>query len=144
MKEASSICGRATGTGTALVTTAVVDRWRARMVTSAIMEESALSYSMFLTTQAVNAEQYCETLQKFLRAIQNKRHGMLYDNAQPHMAGRSTHRLQEFSQKVFNHPHYSPDIALSDIYIFLQLKKFQSSQRFLNDREAEMSVTQWF
>ena len=47
MKEASSICDRATDTGSALVTPAVVDRWRARMVTSAIMEESALSYSMF-------------------------------------------------------------------------------------------------
>ena len=46
MKEASSICDRATETGSALVTPAVVDRWRERMVTSAIMEESALSDSM--------------------------------------------------------------------------------------------------
>ena len=36
--------------------------------------------------------------------------------------------------------------SLSDLHFFLHLKKFLSDQlqRFLNDREAEMSVTQWF
>ena len=40
----------------------------------------------------------------------------------------------------------SLDLASSDFHLFLHLKKFLSSlqQRFQNDREAEMSVTQWF
>ena len=45
---------------------------------------------------------------------------------------------------MFNHhPSYSPNLAPSDIYVFLHLKKFLSGQRqsFQNDREAEMSVT---
>ena len=48
---------------------------------------------------------------------------------------------------MFNHhPPYSPDLASSDFYLFLHLKKFLSGQhqRFQNDREVEMSVTQWF
>ena len=48
---------------------------------------------------------------------------------------------------MFNHhPPYSPDLALSDFNLFLHLKKLQSDQRqrFKNDGEAEMSVTQWF
>ncbi|PNF32050.1 hypothetical protein B7P43_G05731 [Cryptotermes secundus] len=52
----------------------------------------------------------------------------------------------EFSWEVFNHPSYSPDLAPSDFHLFLHLKKFLSGelQRFENDREAEMIVTQWF
>ena len=62
-----------------------------------------------------------------------------------HTARRSTHLLQEFDWEVFNHhPPYSPDLAPSDFHIFLQLKKFLSGQRqrFQNDRDVEMSVTQ--
>ena len=60
----------------------------------------------------------------------------------PHTARRSTHLLQEFSWDVFIHPPYIPDLAPSIFHIFLYLKKFPSGQR-QNDREAEMSVTQW-
>ena len=44
------------------------------------------------------------------------------------------------------HPPYSPDIAPSDFHLFLQLKKILSGQRqrFQSDKDAEMSVTQWF
>ena len=64
-----------------------------------------------------------------------------------HTARRSTHLLKEFGWIVFNHhPPYIPDLASSDFHLFLLLKKFLSDQheRFQNDREAEMSVTQWF
>ena len=61
----------------------------------------------------------------------------------PHTARRSTHLLQEFGWEVFNHPPYSPDLAPSDLHFFLHLKKFLPGhrQRFLNNREALMSVT---
>jgi hypothetical protein len=55
--------------------------------------------------------------------------------------GRTASLLQ-FSWEVFNHPPYSPDLAPSDSHLFLHLKKFH--QRFENDREEEMVVTQWF
>ena len=48
---------------------------------------------------------------------------------------------------MFKHdPPDSPGLALSDFHLFFHLKKFPSDQRqhFENDREAEMSVTQWF
>ena len=48
---------------------------------------------------------------------------------------------------MLNHrPLYSPDLGPSDFRLFLHLKKFLSGQRqrFQNDRETEMSVTQWF
>ena len=46
---------------------------------------------------------------------------------------------------MFDHPPYSADLESSDLSLFL-LKKilYAQRQRFLNDRKAEMSVTQWF
>ena len=65
----------------------------------------------------------------------------------PHTALRSTHSCRSSAGKVLNHsPPYSPDLAPSDFHLFLHLTKFLfgQRQRFQNDREAEMSVTQWF
>ena len=61
-----------------------------------------------------------------------------------HTARRSTHLLQEFCWEVYNHQlPCRPDLALSDVHLFLHRNKFLSSQRqrFQNDRDAEMSVT---
>ena len=61
-------------------------------------------------------------------------------------ARRSTRLVQEFAWEVFNHPPYSPDLATSDFYLFLHIKKFLccKRQRFQNEREAEMSIKEWF
>ena len=87
-----------------------------------------------------------------IKFLKNKRRWMLsagvvllHDNARPHTARWPTHLLQEFSWEVFNHhPPYSPDLAPSNFQLFLRLKKFLSGQRqrFHNDRETGMSVTQ--
>ena len=71
---------------------------------------------------------------------------LMHDNARPNMARHSTYILQEFSWEVFDHPPYSPDLTPNDFHLFLRLKNFLFSQcqRFQNDREAEMSFTQWF
>ena len=48
---------------------------------------------------------------------------------------------------MFKHnPPYSTDLASSDFHIFLHFKKLLSGQRqrFKNDRETEMIVTQLF
>ena len=108
----------------------------------------------FLTrVEMVNVKRYCRTLQKLRQTIQNNRHEMLnagvvmlHGNVQPHTAQWTTHLLQAFSWEVFNLTPYSRDLTPSDFHIFLHLKKFLSGQCqcFQNDREAEMSVTQWF
>ena len=45
--------------------------------------------------------------------------------------------------RVNHHPRFSPGLATSDFHLFLHLKKFLfgQRQRFLNNREAQMSVT---
>ena len=88
--------------------------------------------------EAVNAERYCETLEKLRRVIQNTWRRMLgagvillHDNARLHTSRQSTHHLQEFSWDVFNHPPYSPDDLMpSDFNVFLYIKKFLSASAF--------------
>ena len=69
---------------------------------------------------------------------------LLHDNARLHTARQTTDLLQQFGWDIFDHPPYSPDLALSDFHLFLHLKRFLSGQHqhFQNDREAEVGVTQ--
>ncbi|GFV71465.1 mariner Mos1 transposase [Trichonephila clavipes] len=78
----------------------------------------------------INADRYCETLNKLRRAIQNKRRGMLtkgvrfhHDNARPHTANRTTALVERFGWEMVSHPPYSPDLAPSDFHLFPELKK---------------------
>jgi histone-lysine N-methyltransferase SETMAR len=81
----------------------------------------------------VTSEVHCETLKKkkLLRAIQNKRHGMLtfgvvllYDNARPHTAACTRALLEHFNWELFDHPPYSPDRAPSDCHLSTFLKNW--------------------
>lgn len=79
--------------------------------------------------RTINAQYYCEILEKLRRAIQNKRRGklrrgivFLHDNARPHAAAITQDRLDSFTWDVFPHPPYSPDLAPSDYHLFPYLK----------------------
>ncbi|KAJ4426888.1 hypothetical protein ANN_26687 [Periplaneta americana] len=94
--------------------------------------------------ETVNADRYCETLQKLRRAIQNKRRGMLtagvvllHDNACPHTARRIAAVLTEFGWELFDPPAYSPDLAPRDFHVFLRLKKFLFYGSLYHDARLE-------
>ena len=104
----------------------------------------------FLTEgEMVNAERYCETLQKLWWTIQNKRrvmfstgivlmHDTAWLEAQHNSCRRSAERCLMIHPIVRTSRQWFP--------CFLHLKKFMSGQcqRFHNDKEAEISVTHWF
>ena len=71
---------------------------------------------------------------------------LLHDNARPHTAIRSTHLLYEFGWEVLNNHRIARTSRPVIFMFFLHLKKFLSGlrQSFQIDREAELSVTQWF
>ena len=99
----------------------------------------------------INADDYCETVRKLRRAIQNKRRGMLssgivllHDNARPHTAARTAQLLQQLRWEVFDHPPYSPDLAPSDYHLFMHLKKSLASQSFEDGDRLKTDVTTWF
>lgn len=95
----------------------------------------------------INAERYCQTLEKLRRAIKNKRPGMLtkgvsfhHDNARPHTANQTKELLSKFGWELVEHPPYSPDIAPSDYHMFPTLKKHLGGKKFATDEEVQQEV----
>lgn len=98
----------------------------------------------------INAERYCQTLEKLRRAIQNRRRGRLskgirlhHDNARVHTARRTQDLLMKFGWTVIPHAPYSPDIAPSDFHLFPKLKNHLGGQRFSDDDEVKEAVTKY-
>jgi hypothetical protein len=44
------------------------------------------------------------------------------DNARPHTAARTPAVVEHFNLELFDHPPYSPDLAMSDNHLFTYLK----------------------
>ncbi|GFW71542.1 mariner Mos1 transposase [Trichonephila clavipes] len=98
----------------------------------------------------INSERYCQTLRNLRRAVQNKRRGkltyktlFLHDNARPHTANCTQELLNSFKWEVFSHPPYSPDLTLSDFHLFQRMKNWLATQRFDDDKELRVRVTEW-
>jgi histone-lysine N-methyltransferase SETMAR len=84
-------------------------------------------------------------------AIKEKRQGklsagvlLLHDNAPVHMSAKSEAAIQQCGFQQLNHPPYSPDLALSDYFLFRVMKKFLRVKRFSSDEEVKEAVTTWF
>jgi histone-lysine N-methyltransferase SETMAR len=43
---------------------------------------------------------------------------LLYDNARPQTAAHTQSLLEHFNWELFDHPPYSPDLALSNYHLF--------------------------
>jgi histone-lysine N-methyltransferase SETMAR len=69
---------------------------------------------------------------------------LLHDNARPYTAGRTRALLEHFSWELFDHPPYSPDLALSDYHLFTYLstylKNLLRTQRFNSNEELMEGV----
>jgi histone-lysine N-methyltransferase SETMAR len=53
-------------------------------------------------------------------------------------------KLRDLHYKLFEHPSYFPDLALSDFYLFPKLKLFLAGQRFSSNQEAITAVERYF
>jgi hypothetical protein len=68
---------------------------------------------------------------------------LLHDNARPHTAARTRALLEHFNCELFDHPHYSPDLAPSDYHLFTFLKNWLGLQRFSNNEQLMEGVKSW-
>ena len=100
--------------------------------------------------QTVNANRYCQTLDRLREAVRRKRPGRLtsgvilqHDNATPHTANVTKDQIQRFGWEVLPHPPHSPDLAPSDYHLFGPMKRHLSGQRFNDDDELVNAVKEW-
>ena len=99
----------------------------------------------------INADAYWATLRLLRKAIQNSRRDklscgivLIHDNARPHTA-RQTQTLlhDEFHWDTFDRLPYSPDLASSDFYLFLKMKKHLADKRYTDYEDLQHAVVDW-
>ncbi|GFN80998.1 histone-lysine N-methyltransferase SETMAR [Plakobranchus ocellatus] len=68
--------------------------------------------------ESVNADRYCETLDRLRHAVSGKRPGLLrsgvvlqHNNATRHMAKRTKEWVERYRWDIIPHPAHSPDVA---------------------------------
>lgn len=103
--------------------------------------------------QTINAELYCQQLDRLIAAVQQKRRRLLnggyhqihylHDNARPHTATKSVQKLREIGFTVLPHPPYSPDLAPSDFYLFSPLKSAIRGKNYRSAEEIQADLDLW-
>ena len=69
---------------------------------------------------------------------------LLHDNAPVHKSRVAQAAICECKFEQLNHPPYSPDLALSDYYLFRNLKSHLHGKRFRDDDELKAASEAWF
>jgi hypothetical protein len=68
---------------------------------------------------------------------------LLQDNAAPHKAVITHHKLADLRFEVLKHPAYSADLAPSDYCLFPNLKKQLKGRKFSSTEKATLAVDGW-
>jgi transposase len=68
---------------------------------------------------------------------------LLYGNSRPHTTARTRALLGHFNWGLFDHPHYSPDLAPSYYHLFIYLKNWLRLQRFISNEGLMEGVITW-
>ena len=76
--------------------------------------------------------------------LQKKKILFHHDNAPAHTSTIAQAKLHELKFELLPHPPYSPDLAPSDYYLFGNLKKWFSGQRFTSNEEVEWATDGYF
>lgn len=102
--------------------------------------------------RTINAEIYSNQLQRVHDVLEERypalinRRGVIlqHDNAKPHVAKRTSEKVNELGFNLLPHPAYSPDLAPSDYYLFRSMANFLRGRCFCNDDEVRIGCQEFF
>ena len=93
---------------------------------------------------------YANLLDQLRTAIREKRRGkfskgvlLQQDNARVHTCKVAMDAVERNGYKLTPHPHYLPDLAPSDFFLFPNLKKDIRGLHFRSDEEVVATVEEW-
>ncbi|GFW06840.1 histone-lysine N-methyltransferase SETMAR [Trichonephila clavipes] len=76
---------------------------------------------------------------------ENVRELMLnHESATSHTAGLTAEFLNQNQIKVIEHPPYSPDLAMCDFWLFINLKKNLSGRCFHSEYDIDVAINAFF
>ncbi|KAK6744804.1 hypothetical protein RB195_011492 [Necator americanus] len=99
-------------------------------------------FELLQDNTTVIAEVYCAQLQRLADKIR-KEHPkldnirLLYDNARPHIAKRTSEKILELGWEVLPPPPYIPDLAPCDGHLFRSLQHHPEEKRYNNRDHLE-------
>jgi histone-lysine N-methyltransferase SETMAR len=91
----------------------------------------------------INSNIYVKTLKKLKQQINGIRWGLgrgelmlLQHNTRLHTSAATSAAIESIGFEVVPHPPYSPDLVLSDFWLFRAFKTHLKGNRFTNDAEV--------
>ena len=115
--------------------------------------EGILYFELVPNGRAINAEIYCEQLDRVYDALVGKYPSLVrwkralfqQENAVPHTARKTSNKFEELDGvEVLPHPACSPDVAPSDYGLFRSMQHFMKGRRFESFDEVEEACQEFF
>ncbi|CAK9820322.1 Histone-lysine N-methyltransferase SETMAR [Anthophora plagiata] len=103
-----------------------------------------IHYELLPRNETVTAALYVQQLARVQEKLEEKRPALvnrkgvmlLHDNARPHTARIAEEKIPDLKWSVLLHPPYSPDLVLTDNYLFRFLQSSLSGKKFNNNNEV--------
>jgi histone-lysine N-methyltransferase SETMAR len=114
--------------------------------------EGLTYYELVPDNRTINVEVYSQQLEKMYMVLLEKYPVLVYRKrvtsaryARPHTAKKTLHKIEELEgTDLLLHPSFSPDLALSDYYLFLSMAQFLCSKKIQSVAEVEVAVEELF
>ena len=99
-------------------------------------------------SSSITSSTYKSTLIKLYHEMihlrpKKKRVLLLHDNATPHKSKSIQDLIKKLKWRELDHPPYSPDLALSDYYLFFPMKNYLRGINYPNQEEIEFALRDW-
>jgi histone-lysine N-methyltransferase SETMAR len=124
---------------------------KTRSVPSAFWVAEGIYFIDYLEKGKTITRDYLSNLLTRLdKKISEKRHGLQkknifhQDNAPAHKSVLAMRKLRDLHYELLEHPHFSPDLAPSDLYLFPKRKLFLAGQCFSSNQELLAAVEVYF
>ena len=114
---------------------------------------NVIYYELLKPGETVNTERYRQQMIDLNQALREKRPEyqkrqqkviLLHDNAPSHTAKPVEETIEAFSWEILSHAAYSPDLALSDYYLFTSMGHALSDQHFASYENVRKWLDDWF
>lgn len=127
-------------------------QWAGKVMASVFWDARGIIFIDYLEKgKTITGAYYSTLLDRLKSEIAKKRPHLkkkkiLYhhDNAPPHSSLVAQEKLDEIGFQLVPHPPYSPDLAPSDFYLFPNLKRWLTGQRFYSNEDLIAETEAYF
>ena len=141
-----------TGPGESALKKAKTVRSARKVMATIFWDSSGIILIDYLQSRiTITGEYYASLLDRFDAILKEKRLHLAkkkvlfhHDNAPAHTSSIATAKLFDLRYEILPHPPYSPDLAPSDYFLFLNMKIWLVGKRFSSNEEVIAASNEHF